>query len=461
MKKAIYLIIEMEKRELDSKILLALKAVVHGYDAVITKKSRLFEKIHLIKPGIIFLKSFGPRYDIYLKDIKNYGHRLTGLDEEGLQVFDNSWIIGKKRFSKNVLNNLSCIFSWGDSAKNIYKSFIKKNGKKIKIISSGHPKIDIIKNTIKKFYNIEANLIKKKYGKFILIATQFPRYNNNIIDVENNSDYFKKAFQGKKDVFSKSNIKVGLHQKKNFVEYFKMYKFLNKKFPNLNFLVRPHPAENLNYYEQLEKKNNFSNIKILKGNDSIIPYIISSEVLIACNCTTSIESFLLNKNSINYIPWKDHRSEFKLTKLLSLNVGNLLTLKKILEKKVFLKKNIINKNKLQQAKKILKNLTNENSSEIIINNLNLLNVNPNNSDNKKQNYLNFLYFFLKARLQNLFYYIFKRNTIYYKEQLNKRLGINKKEIQKKVNILSKIVYPGKKFIVREKYYGLFYIEILK
>ena len=109
----------------------------------------------------------------------------------------------------------------------------------------------------------------------------------------------------------------------------------------------------------------------------------------------------------------------------------------------------------------MKNLTNENSSEIIINNLNLLNVNPNNSDNKKQNYLNFLYFLLKARLQNLFYYIFKRNTIYYKEQLNKRLGINKKEKQKKVNILSKIVYPGKKFIVREKYYGLFYIEILK
>ena len=77
----------------------------------------------------------------------------------------------------------------------------------------------------------------------------------------------------------------------------------------------------------------------------------------------------------------------------------------------------------------MKNLTNENSSEIIINNLNLLNVNPNNSDNKKQNCLN-LYFLLKARLQNLFYYIFKRNTIYYKEQLNKRLGINKKEIQK-------------------------------
>ena len=312
-----------------------------------------------------------------------------------------------------------------------------------------------------KFYNSEANLIKKKYGKFVLIATQFPRYNNDGIDIKDNPKYFKEIYKGNKDVFSKSNVKVGLHQKRNFIEYYKMYKFLNKKFPNINFLVRPHPAENLNYYRELEEKNNFNNIKVLKSNDSIIPYIISSEVLIACNCTTSVESFLLNKYSINYIPWKDHASEFKLTKLLSLNAGNLLTLKKILKNKVYLKKNVINRSKLNQAKKILKNLTNENSSEIIIKNLNLLNVNSNNIDNKKENYLNFLYFFLKVKFQNMFYYIFKRNTKLYKVQLNKRVGFNKKEIQKKVNILSKIIYPHKKFIVREKYYGLFYIEILK
>ena len=93
--------------------------------------------------------------------------------------------------------------------------------------------------------------------------------------------------------------------------------------------------------------------------------------------------------------------------------------------------------------------------------MNLLNVNPIIQIIRLKLF-KFLIFFFKMRLQNLFYYIFKRNTIYYKEQLNKRLGINKKEIQKKVNILSKIVYVNnKKFIVREKYYGLFYIEILK
>ena len=101
-----------------------------------------------------------------------------------------------------------------------------------------------------------------------------------------------------------------------------------------------------------------------------------------------------------------------------------------MEKKVFLKKNIINKNKLQQAKKILKNLTNENSSEIIINNLNLLNVNPNNSDNKKQNYLNFLYFLFKSETSKFVLLHLQKKYYHYKEQLNKRLGINKKKYKK-------------------------------
>ena len=67
-----------------------------------------------------------------------------------------------------------------------------------------------------------------------------------------NSINFIEFYKGKKDVFSKSNVRVGLHQKRNFIEYLKMYKFLNKTFPNLNFLVRPHPAENLNYYKQFK-----------------------------------------------------------------------------------------------------------------------------------------------------------------------------------------------------------------
>ena len=122
MKKTIYFIIESDVRELDSKILLSLTAAKNGMTGVITKKSRLFEKLHLIRPGIIFFKIFGNNYDTYLKKIKKFGHLISGFDEEGLQLYDKNKLIGD-RFSGNVLNNLNFIFSNGDYSKNLQKIF--------------------------------------------------------------------------------------------------------------------------------------------------------------------------------------------------------------------------------------------------------------------------------------------------------------------------------------------------
>ena len=70
-KKIIYLILEISKRELDSRVLFALKALENNFEVAIAKKSRLFEKLNIIKPGIIFLKSFGRNYERFLKKIKD------------------------------------------------------------------------------------------------------------------------------------------------------------------------------------------------------------------------------------------------------------------------------------------------------------------------------------------------------------------------------------------------------
>ena len=85
-------------------------------------------------------------------------------------------------------------------------------------------------------------------------------------------------------------------------------------------------------------------------------------------------------------------------------------------------------------------------------------TNPNKVDNKNQNYTNFIYFFLKTKTISLFNYFFYRNKMLYKVQIDKREGLNKAQIQAKVNDLSKIIYPDTKFIVKEKYYGIYYIE---
>ena len=231
MKKPIYFIIESSTRELDNKILLSLIAAKKGMASVITKKSRLFEKLHLIRPGIIFLKSFGKNYDLHLNKIKKFGHVLSGFDEEGLQLYDENKLIGD-RFSKSVLKNLNIIFANGDYSKKIYEKFFNYNKKKIQIISSGHPKIDFLKKIAKKYFYSRKIQINKKYGKFILIATQFPFYNLNTIDIDKNPNHFpwdKKLFKSKLSSANKNKLKLFLHQKRNFLEYKKLYRFLNKK----------------------------------------------------------------------------------------------------------------------------------------------------------------------------------------------------------------------------------------
>jgi len=463
MKKNIYFLIE-NIRELEPKILLSLFAAKKGMEVAITKKSRLFEKLHLIRPGIIFLKSFGRNYDLHLKKINTFGHILTGFDEEGLQLNDGNKLVGDYRFSKNIMNNLSCIFCNGNYAKKIYMKFFKKENKNIEIIASGHPKIDLLNNISLKYFSKNLKEIKKKNGKFILIATQFPFYNMNTIDLIKNPQYSpwlnmkKVSYKSKTSDSYKNHFKHFLPQEKNFLEYLKLYNYLNKNFPDIKFLIKPHPAENHNYYNQMIKKNKFSNIQILNITKSIIPYIQASEALIAFNSTSLVESFILKKTSINYIPHKDNFSEFKLPKLLSINSNNLNTIGKILKNNLYKKRNYVSKKNINAAKNILKNLTAGDAVSTIIKKIMSIETNPYKIDNKNQNYINFIYFFLKTKAISLFNYFFYRNKMLYKVQVDKREGLNKAQIQAKVNDLSKIIYPGTKFIVKEKYYGIYYIE---
>ncbi len=76
---------------------------------------------------------------------------------------------------------------------------------------------------------------------------------------------------------------------------------LAKKYPNINFIVRPHPFESCRVYEQsLTEKN----IHIIKEGSSMA-WIKSAEMLIHLNCTTAIESFFLNVPSVN-LKWLSH-----------------------------------------------------------------------------------------------------------------------------------------------------------
>ncbi|MBD1139686.1 hypothetical protein IDH15_00220 [Pelagibacterales bacterium SAG-MED38] len=463
MKKIIYIVIEIARRELDSKILLALKAKEKNFDVAITKKSRLFSVLKYLKSGIIFLKSFGPRYNPILKNVKSNGHKLVGMDEEGAQISFEEHLIGRLRFSTMVFRKLEYLFTWGLNSKKIYSKFLKRNNLDVKkIISTGSPRIDILKKSYNKIFFYKPKTLYKK--NFILIATQFLKYNgsdNKFFEFDKlkfNSSIMK---EHKNNNFSKGkNFKYELnefarnfeYQKNNFLLYDKMYKYLSKKFPNELFVIKPHPGEGLIYYKNLEKKLN--NFKIITEDVNIHNWIKASKLLISCNCTTAIEAQLLGTPSINYIPYKDVKTEFKLSKLMSINLRKKFDLSNIIKNKKYMNFKIKPKS-LKGILYHLENFNDKDGSDTILNYLQNVDINYKNYVNKYSNFIFRIFLILKARYHSfLGSFDQARNS----NQKLKRQKFNLDYLNERLNIIQKVLFKKKKYKFKENFFGIYYLE---
>ena len=80
------LILEVKKRELDSRCYFAIKACLQGYSVMISKKESFYKNKNYLKSGLVFLKSYGPNYYNEIKKIKKIGHQICAMDEEGRRI---------------------------------------------------------------------------------------------------------------------------------------------------------------------------------------------------------------------------------------------------------------------------------------------------------------------------------------------------------------------------------------
>ena len=159
----IYILLEIQKRELYSKILLSLEAAEKG-NTVYLGRLTPFLKKDLFKPGIVHFKSITPGIDRVseMKYLKRKKFLLTSLDEEHGIINDNKDYI-KYRFSNITLDLIDYVFTWG---KFDYNNLISKYHKyKKKFIKSGNPRVDFWRKNFLKFFN---KLENKKFNNYLI-----------------------------------------------------------------------------------------------------------------------------------------------------------------------------------------------------------------------------------------------------------------------------------------------------
>ena len=143
----IYLSVEISARELDSKILLASIAAARGHRVIVSDFESIFKGISqgLLAPGIFHTKSLTPAdHKITLhKLLVKKGFKITSNDEEaGVEQDSFEWF-AKNRFSDEMIDLTSAIFTWGSQDTETLKKFYPKYSSKIYM--TGSPRADLWK----------------------------------------------------------------------------------------------------------------------------------------------------------------------------------------------------------------------------------------------------------------------------------------------------------------------------
>jgi surface carbohydrate biosynthesis protein len=228
---------------------------------------------------------------------KQYGHHIVAMEEECMAIS------GETALSKNSSNllydgNVDCIFATGEFEKKYHES---RSNKKQKINIIGNPRIDLLKKEYFKIFEEKVLELNEQYQDYILINTNFG-YLNSIWGEKNRVRNIQTA-SGAIDPTNQESI----HDYDIYIEWEKIcHDALKKSILTLsslwsekNFIIRPHPGEDLD--KVANEYQGIKNIKIIREG-SHVPYTLGSDLLIHTSCTTGLEAFLANKTAVSLVP---------------------------------------------------------------------------------------------------------------------------------------------------------------
>lgn len=317
-KKIIFIIIESVKRELDSKTLLALKALKRNYRVVIGQKGAVRSLLKFMNPGIVILKSFGPRNTKHIDFLKENNFKIVSNDEELILALDFEDKINERMNNEN-LNKLDLLLCVGEGSD--YPIIKKKFNSIIKnVLVCGNIRLELLKKKYEKLLQEDSALIKKKFGDYILLLTAFGRINK--IRETHQIDYvFNRIVEANIDpeshhiFINDEQIKM---QREALLQTLKFLDNFEKNFPNKKLVISPHPVEKFDFWKNYIAKRKFRNIVINTDMHSTsYPLINSCEMLISTNSSSLLEGYFLKKKIVNFLGKKTRVSEINLLNRIS------------------------------------------------------------------------------------------------------------------------------------------------
>ena len=192
-----------------------------------------------------------------------------------------------------------------------------------KFVISGNPRINLLDEMFNEFDDQVVNNIKREYGDFVLLVSNFGTVNLFGSDVSKDQRYIAKY-----SMFKQQGLLNDTNADQEFRERFEHYENIFTGFRNLvkkigsdhqdiKIVIRIHPSEDSKIWSKISEE--FSNVHVTQKG-SLTEWIKASKLVLQNGCTSALESFYLGKPCISYRPVINEKYDQLLPSQLSLNL---------------------------------------------------------------------------------------------------------------------------------------------
>jgi surface carbohydrate biosynthesis protein len=301
MKKPVLLIpVENQVRELDAKLLLACVAAKRDLTAIIGPKRKIENHIASFPRGIYLSKSLRIVKRKFFPISRLLGHEIVAWDEEALVHLPPETYFSR-RLSPVGMEHVSHLFAWGEDNVELWRQY-PQMPPGIPIHITGNPRADLLRPDMQGYYKTEADQIRKTYGDFILINTNFNHVNafypaQNLFQPVKEPGEVAKFGQAARGMAREYAEGFRDHKQAVFEDFQILIPALERAFPEHTLVVRPHPTENQDIYHEIAAR--CRRIRVTnEGN--VVPWLMAARVLIHNGCTTGVEAFVMRVPAVSY-----------------------------------------------------------------------------------------------------------------------------------------------------------------
>lgn len=306
----LYLPIDVKVRELDGKMFFAARAAARGWNVVIGQKKQVASVMSRLPPGVF--SGFGGQENFagQYRRLRADGHRILVLDEEGL-VTHNEDIYARTKLCPQTLSSCDLFAVWGE----VQKGMVLRRRPELegKIVVSGSPRVDVLRPEFSALYSDEAQRLRARFGRFILLNSNFGSSNHFM-----GAEAYLESLRTKKIIQSESEAlyyrRYSDYRDAVMQKILAVLPTLSAAFADMNVVVRPHPAERADAWK--DGAAGLGNVHVLHEG-SVLPWIVAAQCVLHNFCTTAIESYGLGVPAVSYRPVIDDTLETPLPTLVS------------------------------------------------------------------------------------------------------------------------------------------------